>query len=209
MSATPIVDLLDQVRAIAQSGLGYAPDEYDRARYERLLLIAGREYAAIAGIDDGDVLERFRAELAWVSPRVGVDAVVYDDDGKILFIRRSDDECWGFPGGGLEVWESPQECAVREASEETGLVVEIAGLLGVWSRRAGDFGQPYGSCHIAFHCVATGGTIGPTSEALEVAYRIPADVDGWHKDHQTLAHMAEAYWRSNVARAADTKEGTH
>lgn len=65
--------------------------------------------------------------------RVGVAVVVRDSRGWILLERRSDCGLWGLPGGGIEPGESVLEAAIREVKEETGLVVKINGLIGVYS----------------------------------------------------------------------------
>ena len=65
--------------------------------------------------------------------RVGVAIVIRDGQGKILLERRSDCGLWGLPGGRIDPGESISETVIREALEETGLVVEITCLLGVYS----------------------------------------------------------------------------
>ncbi|MEV0939440.1 MULTISPECIES: NUDIX domain-containing protein [Micromonospora] len=52
---------------------------------------------------------------------VGARAVVRDDDGRVLLIRRSDNGQWALPAGAMELGESIADCAVREVREETGL----------------------------------------------------------------------------------------
>ncbi|NOZ77227.1 MAG: NUDIX hydrolase [Euryarchaeota archaeon] len=70
------------------------------------------------------------------SPAVTVDLVVEDGDGRILLVRRGRDPYkarWALPGGYVECGENVLESARREAREETGLEVEIEGLVGVYS----------------------------------------------------------------------------
>lgn len=67
-------------------------------------------------------------------PTAGV--VACDDHGRLLMVRRADDGTWAVPAGRLEIGESWLECATREFEEETGLVVEVTGLLGVYSEPA-------------------------------------------------------------------------
>lgn len=56
-----------------------------------------------------------------------------DASGRILLIRRAQEDTWGIPGGGVEPGESWADAAVRECREETGWEAEIDGLLGVYS----------------------------------------------------------------------------
>ena len=65
--------------------------------------------------------------------KVGVGVIVVDDSGWVLLEKRSDNGMWGLPGGGIEPGESVCETALREVKEETGLDIEITGLVGVYS----------------------------------------------------------------------------
>lgn len=60
-------------------------------------------------------------------------AVVADPEGRILLVLRRDNALWALPGGGMDLGESIQDTAVREVREETGLTVQITGLVGVYS----------------------------------------------------------------------------
>ena len=61
-----------------------------------------------------------------------VTALLYDDDGGLLLVRQRDGEVWSTPGGSMEPDETPADAAVREAWEETGLLVEPQRVLGVY-----------------------------------------------------------------------------
>ena len=65
--------------------------------------------------------------------KVGVGVILVDDTGRVLLEKRSDNGMWGLPGGGIEPGESVCETALREVKEETGLDIEITGLVGVYS----------------------------------------------------------------------------
>ncbi len=58
-------------------------------------------------------------------------ALVEDDSGRLLLVRRSDTHQWAAVGGAVDPGESPEQAAVREAAEETGLVITIDRLVGV------------------------------------------------------------------------------
>lgn len=64
-------------------------------------------------------------------PAAGVAAK--DDDGRLLLTRRADDGTWCLPGGHLQAGESWAQAAKREFEEETGWVVSLDGLLGIYS----------------------------------------------------------------------------
>jgi 8-oxo-dGTP pyrophosphatase MutT (NUDIX family) len=64
-------------------------------------------------------------------PAAGVLAV--DEQGRLLLQRRRDTGDWAIPMGRMELGETPAQCAVRETLEETGVEVEVTGLLGIYS----------------------------------------------------------------------------
>jgi 8-oxo-dGTP pyrophosphatase MutT (NUDIX family) len=70
-------------------------------------------------------------EVNSVKPSAG--AFVRDDPGNILLIRRDDNGNWSMPGGAMDPGESMTACAIRETLEETGISIEVTGLVGVWT----------------------------------------------------------------------------
>lgn len=59
--------------------------------------------------------------------------VAYDEAGRVLLVQRSDDRTWGLPGGHVEALETWSQAALRECQEETGWLVKITGIFGVYS----------------------------------------------------------------------------
>ena len=64
---------------------------------------------------------------------VGAGVLVWDASNRLLMIKRTDNGCWGIPGGGMELGESLEETARRETREETGLEIGSMSLFGVFS----------------------------------------------------------------------------
>ncbi|MFC6005367.1 NUDIX hydrolase, partial [Streptomonospora nanhaiensis] len=58
---------------------------------------------------------------------VAVSAFIQDDEGRILMIRRTDNDLYSIPGGQLELGETLTQAAVREVREETGIECEVTG----------------------------------------------------------------------------------
>ena len=112
------------------------------------------------------------------SPLVGVGAVIVDDhreENRVLLIRRGTAPLlgeWSLPGGVLECGETLREAVVREAREETGLVVETVEMLGVYERVIpGDEGRVrYHYVLIDFLCRPVGGDLKAGSDAAEVRW---------------------------------------
>ena len=94
-----ILALLDELQTIARNGLAFTADPYDRERYERLLAVACRYYGKILAVPDATVRERLAGELGYVTAKVGADAAIFDERGRILLVERADDGRWGLPCG--------------------------------------------------------------------------------------------------------------
>ena len=64
---------------------------------------------------------------------VGCSAMVLDEIGRMLLVRRADNGRFAVPGGYMEAGESVSEACVREVQEETGLDVEVKELIAIYS----------------------------------------------------------------------------
>lgn len=111
------------------------------------------------------------------TPKLMVDVVIPSGDGVVLIRRGSDpfEGMWALPGGFVEPGETVEEAAAREAAEETGLAVEPARLVGVYSDPARD---PRGhNVSVAFLARVIGGDLTAASDAAEVSVLDPDAVD--------------------------------
>lgn len=128
----------DELHAIANEGLHWSGDGYQRRRYERIRKLAAAMYAVQADLPPSLVLHMYEDDAGHVSPVLGGDAAIVNEQGEILLIQRRDNALWAMPGGMLEVGETPAEGACREAWEETGIAVRPLLLIGTYdSRRVG------------------------------------------------------------------------
>jgi 8-oxo-dGTP diphosphatase len=107
-------------------------------------------------------------------PLIGVGAIIIEN-ARVVLVKRSHpplQDQWSIPGGVLEVGELVREAAVREAREETGLVVEVMELLGVYDRvlRDPDKRVQYHYVLIDFLCRRVAGDLAAASDAAEVCW---------------------------------------
>ncbi|HVJ96865.1 MAG TPA: NUDIX hydrolase N-terminal domain-containing protein [Acidimicrobiia bacterium] len=187
--------LLDEVRAIAQTGLHYCENEFDRERYERLLTITAEEYADRTTLTAAEVRARFEAEIGYATAHVGADAAVFDDEGRILLVHRADDGKWGLVAGWVDPNESPEQTVVRELAEEAGVVAHVEKLVGVFFREARADEHPHSTVSVLYLCTMTGGELRPQlHEVSEVAWKHIDDIAAgdWHHHHEQLARAAKA-----------------
>ncbi|MEM4780845.1 MAG: NUDIX hydrolase N-terminal domain-containing protein [Halalkalicoccus sp.] len=178
-----LLALLDELRIHAKNGLRYAEDPYDERRYRRILDLVSEAYGETLDLPPEETKERLRRDLGHVTPNVGAEAVVFDDEGLVLLMKRADDGTWSLPGGFVDPGESPAETAVRETREETGLDVRIADLVGVYHRPPDAEAAPHGHVAVCYRCEREGGTLALSHEGTDLAYRDPEAVENWHRDH--------------------------
>ena len=126
-----LIEVAKRVRALAQNGLVYSLSEYDTERYEELTHLSDRITALATGLDEADVASGYRPATDYVTPKVDIRAVVFNEKEEILLVREKADGRWSLPGGWSDVGYSPKEVAAKEVKEETGLDVRPVRLLAV------------------------------------------------------------------------------
>jgi ADP-ribose pyrophosphatase YjhB (NUDIX family) len=122
----------DVLRDMAATGLHYAPTIYDSERYEAIRYLAA-EMAAFATRSLPEEFDPLRAPaMGHHTPFSVGDGAVIDDAGRVLLIRRSDNQQWALPGGAMEVGESSAHGVAREILEESGVHAEPIALVGLF-----------------------------------------------------------------------------
>jgi len=117
-----------RIQALAQTGLTYARDPFDRERYEELRAIAVEMAASGASAPAEEVRVAFAASLGYPTPKVDVRAVVFRGE-ELLLVRERRSGRWTFPGGWADAGDTPSLAAEREALEESGYRVRAEKLL--------------------------------------------------------------------------------
>ena len=160
-----------RLQAIAQTGLTFTRDHYDKERYEQLQQIATEMMAAGTGMADSQkVLDLFRQEHGYATPKVEVRGAVFRN-GEILLVRERDDGGWTIPGGWADVGEAPSAMAVREVKEESGFDVVVRKLVAIYDRNQHPHPpSPHHAYKIMFLCDLIGGEAAPSYETPEVAF---------------------------------------
>jgi 8-oxo-dGTP pyrophosphatase MutT (NUDIX family) len=187
--------LLDELQTIARNGLHYTSDPYDRERYNRLLDLAVHYYGAALDLPPAGVRARLAAELGHITPKVGADAAIFDEEGRILLQQRADNGRWCLPCGWVEPDETTAEAAVREAWEETGLQVRPVQLVDAVSRFPSAAHGLHSMVAVVYLCEVIGGVLQCSAEGLDVRYWELDEVPAWHANHESYARTAQRLWR--------------
>jgi ADP-ribose pyrophosphatase YjhB (NUDIX family) len=181
MSKAKLYEIADELRAIADYGLMYVQNDYDRDRYEKVLALSASIVGLLESRADQEILEAFKdlknksvaaafqGNLSHISPWNGANAVVIQDN-KILLGKRADNGFWDTFGGLVEVGETLADAAVREAKEEAGIEVKPIKLMAVFDSRLWGTVPKAQLYHVHFLCELVGGEPTTSNEVTEVAW---------------------------------------
>jgi len=125
-----ILKITRRLQAIAQSGIHYAENTFDRQRYEELRELSVLLAAQVSDSEPDKIRNLFTCDTGFQTPKVDIRAVVLKE-GKVLLVRERSDGRWSLPGGFADINYSPAEVAEKEVSEEAGLEVKVNRLLAV------------------------------------------------------------------------------
>lgn len=154
------------LHSVAQNGLHYAANDYERERYEQVERIVAEMLAAQTGSEDlRPILDLLRHDTGYVTPKTDVRGVAARD-GRILLVRETMDEGrWTLPGGWADPNDTPSQAVEREVREESGYEARAVKLIGVYDRshprHAHHPPYPFHIYKLFFLCEVVGG--GPTA----------------------------------------------
>ncbi|MEJ5254549.1 MAG: NUDIX hydrolase N-terminal domain-containing protein [Acidimicrobiales bacterium] len=199
VSAQDLLRWSEALAGIARTGLSFTNNPYERERFEEVLAVAADiRHAAGAELDHDHIVSEWMRTTGsgiagYQTPKIAVGAVVGNERGEILLVKRADSGIWLYPTGWADIGYSASEVAVKEVREETGIDCEVRRLIAVFDGlRLGFSRIPLYS--LVFHCQAVGGDLRP--HPLECA-----DV-GWFAQHELPEHTAGAeHWADHAFRA--------
>jgi 8-oxo-dGTP pyrophosphatase MutT (NUDIX family) len=180
-----------EIQALAQSGLAYSNNEYERLRYQRLTEIAAQIVEAHTDLPEEGVLESLSMQPGYATPKVDVRGAVVRE-GQILLVQERSDGRWCMPGGWADVGDLPSEVAAREVWEESGFVVVPRKVIGVYdANRSGRPLEFYHAYKIVFLCEITGGHARPSHETLDVGFFDFDDLPPLSPNRTNERHLGE------------------
>jgi ADP-ribose pyrophosphatase YjhB (NUDIX family) len=203
----PEADLLrwsEALAGIARTGLGFTQSLYEKERFQEVLKVAADIRATVSGPMDPVEREVARQVEEWmasvgdgvpgyVTPKLAVGAIVGNDRGELLLVKRADSGVWLYPTGWADVGYSPAEVVVKEVAEETGILVEPRRIVAVLDGlRLGFTRIPLYS--LVFHCDAIGGEL--------AAHPLECAEVGWFPEGQLPSPLAGVERWGTLAFAA-------
>ena len=163
------LDWAVELQSLAQAGLFYGRDAYDRERYQRVREIAAEMVAQQSELPVEKVRDLFCNETGYQTPKLDTRAAIFED-GRILLVRENDGR-WSLPGGWVDVNVSVGENAVKEVREEAGLEVTADRVIAVQDRARHNLPvYAYGVCKIFVLCTKVRGAFQANIETTESRY---------------------------------------
>ena len=158
-----------EIQSIAQIGLTYTKDEYDKERYEQLRNIASEMLSYKTDIPVDKVKNLFCNEQGYQTPKLDTRAAIFKDD-KILLVHEKNG-FWSLPGGWVDILESIESNTIKEVKEEAGLDVVAKKVIAIQDRNKHNTPiYPYGVCKVFVECEVMGGEFVENIETVEIDY---------------------------------------
>ncbi len=173
MSTLKWLEWTQRMQAIAQTGLTYSKDPFDRERFEAIKEIAAEIMAAGAPeLEVQQIRNIFDKQTGYATPKIDLRAAVIDHK-RILMVREREDGGWSLPGGWADIGSTPSENVVREVLEESGYKTEVLKLAAFFDRdRRGHPPIPFYTYKAFYLCRLIGGEAAPSAnhEIHEVGF---------------------------------------
>ena len=160
---------IKRLNAIADAGLTYGKDEFDRERYLEVKKILSVLTETSSALTKSEIADLLRPTDWYPTPLVDVRAFVPNDQGQVLFVRDKLSGDWTLPGGYAEIGLTPEQNVLKELQEEAGVTAEIVRLLAIFDT---DKWQPQGKQYykFVFECRSISGHFSANIETAETCY---------------------------------------
>ena len=158
-----------ELQSLAQAGLTYSKDPYDKERYNQIRDISAEILAYKSDISVEKVKDLFCNEVGYQTPKLDTRAAIFEN-GKILLVKENNGK-WSLPGGWVDVNVSVKENVIKEVKEESGLDVSADKIIAIQGRAKHNLPlYPYGVCKIFVLCSILGGEFEKNIETTEFQY---------------------------------------
>jgi ADP-ribose pyrophosphatase YjhB (NUDIX family) len=198
-----ILEWARKVQAIAQNGLTFSKDPFDRERYQQLERLTATMLSTELDAPLATVRAFWEAEHGYATPKVDVRGGVFQDDA-VLLVRERSDGRWTLPGGWVDVNDAPSAAVAREILEESGYHARAVKLAALVDKNRHP--HPPGVHHIYklfFLCELTGGSAATGHETDAVGF-FPVGALPELSTGRVLASQIERLYQHQLNRALPT-----
>lgn len=183
------LDWAVRLQSLAQAGLAYSDNIFDRERFEEIRDIATSMLVESSGLPKEVVKDLFASDSGYQTPKIDTRAAIFQND-KILLVQENDGR-WSLPGGWCDVDQSVMENTMKEAFEEAGAVVKPIRLVAVLDKAKNNPATT--AVRVIKHfvlCRYICGDFVPNNETLDAKYFALADLPKLVETKATAAQIA-------------------
>jgi ADP-ribose pyrophosphatase YjhB (NUDIX family) len=160
-----------RIRALSQTALTYSKNDYEIERSVELIEISDRIVSLASGIKEEDIHVQYTPMKEYITPKVDIRGVIFNDKNEILLVKEKADGRWALPGGWSDVGFTPKEVVVKEVKEETGFDVRVERLLAVLDKKCYNHpASPFYIYKMCFLCDMLGGEDVLTFDILDKGF---------------------------------------
>jgi ADP-ribose pyrophosphatase YjhB (NUDIX family) len=171
MLHTEFLNEIKRLKSLADTGLLYCKNEYDKDRYIELREISFHLLHKFSGASMEELRFILPPATDYPTAKVDIRGIAISEDNKILLVKESVDGKWSLPGGWADVGYSPKETIIKEFKEETGLDIIPERLLAVFDKKMHPHPpQPFYVYKMVFFCKPVSTEIIKGFDVLDVAY---------------------------------------
>lgn len=136
MTNKELLEEIKKLKSIAEVGLLYSQNGYDKERYAELQNMAFRIMGKVSGYNPGALQKIYPLPVDYPTAKVDIRGLILSDDStKVLLVKESIDGKWSLPGGWADIGYTPGETVIKECKEETGLDIIPERLLAVFDTK--------------------------------------------------------------------------
>jgi len=183
------LDIAKRLEAIAQTGLAFTDNDYDKERYEEIREIGHHIFHNYTHTPIETIHDLFSGDNGYPTPKVDIRGVIFRDD-TILMVQEKLDGLWALPGGWADIGYSPGEVAVKEVKEEAGIDVIPDKVLAVMDKKCHT--HPPSPIHvykIFVKCNESGGELQAGMETTSVDFFKMDDLPDLSTDRNTIEQI--------------------
>ena len=201
--AAAVLEWARKVQAIAQNGLTFSRDPFDRARYQELVELTATMLTTELEAPLATVRAFWEGEHGYATPKLDVRGGVFRGE-EVLLVRERADGRWTLPGGWVDVNDAPSGAVAREIFEESGYRARAVKLAALVDKNRHP--HPPGVHHIYklfFLCELTGGGPATSTETDAVGF-FPVHALPELSVGRVLAPQIERLYRHQLDRSLPT-----
>lgn len=184
-----LTDWAVELQALAQAGLTYTKDSFDKERFERIRTMAVEMLAVQSPLPELEIKKLFAEESGYPTPKLDTRAAIFEED-KILLVQESNYK-WSLPGGWVDINQSIKDNTLKEVKEETGFDAQALKIIALQDRNRHNLPRyAYGICKIFVLCERTGGQFEENLETLQIGWFALNDLPELAEEKTTTDQIA-------------------